>query len=200
MSMAEDDNVHDARGIAPEGEPGAALQEEGDVLRVPEIEEHLRVERRRIALGFVEIRKRVITEQVMVPVELRREVVEYRLIDDPGGVATVGEAPGDLKDDTVRIPVFREKAVVNKEIVVTSEVVIDRTLTAERQSLDETLRRSTVVVTDDTATAVPVRPYPEHDGTPTSTPGEPSYPVNRTNPDEPDRGARAQQTVTHRRE
>jgi uncharacterized protein (TIGR02271 family) len=200
MSMAEDDKVHDARGIAPEGEPGAAFQEEGEVLRVPEIEEHLRVERRRIALGFVEIRKTVITEQVMIPVELRREVVEYRLIDDPGGVATVGEAPGDLRDDTVRIPVFREKAVVNKEIVVTSEVVIDRKLTAERQSLDETLRRSTVVVTDDTATAVPVRPYPEHDGTPSSAPDEPSYPVNRTNPDEADPGARAQQTVTHRPE
>ena len=29
--MAEDDNVHDARGIAPEGEAGAALHEEGDV-------------------------------------------------------------------------------------------------------------------------------------------------------------------------
>lgn len=194
--MAEDDNVHDARGIATEGEAGAALHEEGEVLRAPEIEEHLRVERRRIALGFVEIRKTVITEQVMVPVELRREVVEYRLIDDPGGVATVGEAPGDLKDDTVRIPVFREKAVVHKEIVVTSEVVIDRTLTAERQSLDETLRRSTVVVTDDTAPAVPVRPYPQHDGTPSSAPGEASYPVNRTNPDEPDHGERAQQTAS----
>jgi uncharacterized protein (TIGR02271 family) len=200
MSMAEDDNVRDARGIAPEGEPGAALHQEGDVLRVPEIEEHLRVERRRIALGFVEIRKTVITEQVMIPVELRREVVEYRLIDDPGGVATVGEAPGDLKDDTVRIPVFREKAVVNKEIVVTSEVVIDRKLTAERQSLDETLRRSTVVVADDTAPAVPVRPYPEHDGMPSPAPGEPSHPVNPANPHEPDRGARAQQTVTHQRE
>jgi uncharacterized protein (TIGR02271 family) len=200
MSMAEDDNVHDARGIAPEGEAGAALHEEGDVLRVPEIEEHLRVERRRIALGFVEVRKTVITEQVMIPVELRREVVEYRLIDDPGGVATVGEAPGDLKDDTVRIPVFREKAVVNKEIVVTSEVVIDRKLTAERQSLDETLRRSTVEVTDETTPAVPARPYPEHDGTPSPAPGEPSYPVKPANPAEADRGARAQQTVTHRRE
>jgi uncharacterized protein (TIGR02271 family) len=200
MSMAEDDNVRDARGIAPEGEPGAALHQEGDVLRVPEIEERLRVERRRIALGFVEIRKTVITEQVMIPVELRREVVEYRLIDDPGGVATVGEAPGDLKDDTVRIPIFREKAVVNKEIVVTSEVVIDRKLTAERQSLDETLRRSTVVVADDTAPAVPVRPYPEHDGMPSPAPGEPSHPVNPANPHEPDRGARAQQTVTHQRE
>jgi uncharacterized protein (TIGR02271 family) len=198
--MAEDDNVRDARGIAPEGEPGAALHQEGDVLRVPEIEERLRVERRRIALGFVEIRKTVITEQVMIPVELRREVVEYRLIDDPGGVATVGEAPGDLKDDTVRIPVFREKAVVNKEIVVTSEVVIDRKLTAERQSLDQTLRRSTVVVADDTAPAVPVRPYPEHDGMPSPAPGEPSHPVNPANPHEPDRGARAQQTVTHQRE
>jgi uncharacterized protein (TIGR02271 family) len=124
---------------------------------VPEVEEHLRVERRRIALGFVEIRKTVVTEQVMVPVELRHEVVEYRLIDDPGGVATVGEAPGDLKDDTIRIPVFREKPVVHKDIVVASEIVIDRTLATERQTIEGTLRRATVAVDDNTAPWEPVR-------------------------------------------
>jgi uncharacterized protein (TIGR02271 family) len=131
--------------------PGAgdAPHERDEVLRVPEVEEHLRVERRRIALGFVEVRKTVITERVMVPVELRREVVEYRLIDDPGGVATIGETPGDLKDDTVRIPVFRERPVVHKETVVASEVVIERTLITDEQTLNETLRRLTVTVDED---------------------------------------------------
>ena len=146
------------------------------MLRVPEVEEHLRIERRRIALGFVEVRKTVITEQVMVPVELRHEVVEYRLIDDPGGVATIGEAPGDLKDDTVRIPVFREKPVVQKEIVATSEVVIDRTLTTERQTLDETLRRATVTVDDNIAPWEPVRGQPESDLRPGSDRGEERVP------------------------
>jgi uncharacterized protein (TIGR02271 family) len=148
---AEPDAVRDAP-LAPSGaEPDGGLGEPGEILRVPEVEEHLRVERRRVALGFIEVRKTVVTERVMVPVELRREVVEYRLIDDPGGVATVGEAPGDLRDDTVRIPVFREQPVIQKEVVVTSEVVIDRRLSTERRTLDETLRRATVTVEGDVA-------------------------------------------------
>jgi uncharacterized protein (TIGR02271 family) len=161
-----DPSSEDARSVLAERhEAGDAPPRERDeVLRVPEVEEHLRIERRRIALGFVEVRKTVITEQVMVPVELRREVVEYRLIDDPGGVATIGEAPGDLKDDAVRIPVFREKPVIQKEIVVTSEVVIDRRLTTERPTLDDTLRRATVTVDDNIAPWEPVRGQPPHDG------------------------------------
>jgi uncharacterized protein (TIGR02271 family) len=106
----------------------------------------------------------VITEQVMVPVEVRREVVEYRLIDDPGGVATIGEASGDLRDDTIRIPVFRERPVIQTETVVTSEIVIDRSLTVERQALDETLRRTRVTVNDNTAPWEPIRRHAEHDG------------------------------------
>jgi len=162
--MAEHTNAPDARVVAPDGEVGSALREQEDVLRIPEVEEHLRIERRRIALGFIEIRKTVVTEQVMVPVELRREVVNIRRVDDPGGVATVGEAH-ILKDDTVRIPVFREKAVVQKEIVVMSEVVIDRTLIADEQTLDETLRRLTVTVDDNVgrATEDSEQTHPERD-------------------------------------
>ena len=180
LEEAEHEIVRDVWEVAPAGEAGYALREPDEVLRVPEVEEHLRVERRRIALGFVEIRKTVITEQVMVPVEVRREVVEYRLIDDPGGVATIGEAPGDLKDDTIRIPVFREKPVVHKEIVVMSEVVIDRTLNTERHTLDETLRRTTVTVDDNTAPWEPVRRHPEHDGTLGSDRGGTVPPVRST--------------------
>jgi uncharacterized protein (TIGR02271 family) len=181
--MAKHDIVPDARDVAPDGETGDALSEQGEVLRVPEVEEHLRVERRRIALGFVEIRKTVITEQVMIPVDLRREVVEYRLVDDPGGVATIGEARGDLKDDTIRIPVFREKAVVHKEVIVTSEVVIDRTLITDEQTLDEPLRRLTVTVDDNvgranhSAAPDPERWQPEHDGLLTSDRGALVRPV-----------------------
>jgi len=144
--MAKHTINDDTRSVAPDGTASDVPSEPDEVLRVPEVEEHLIVERRRIALGFIEIRKTVVTEQVMVPVELRHEVVEYHVVDDPGGVATIGEARGDLKDDTVRIPIFREKAVVTKEIVVTSEVVIDRTLISDEQTLEETLRRLTVTV------------------------------------------------------
>jgi len=191
--MAEHDIAHDAREVAPAGEAGDAPRELGELLRVPEAEEHLRVEKRRIALGFVEVRKTIVTEQVMVPVELRREVVEYRLIDDPGGAATVGEAPGDIKDDTIRIPVFREKPVVHKEIVVTSEVVIDRTLATERRTLEETLRRTTVTVDDHTAPWEPVRRHPERDGAGGSGRDGAVHPVGPTDPGEEDNAETAQE-------
>src|SRR5215217_8025052 len=197
--MAKHDSMRDARTVAPDGEAGDALLAQGGVLRVPEVEEHLRVGRRRIALGFVEVRKTVITEQVMVPVEVRREVVEYRLIDDPGGVATVGEAPGDLRDDTIRIPVFSEKPVIHKEIVVTSEVVIDRRLAVERQTLEETLRRATITIDDNTAPWEPVRRHPEGDGTPGADRGGAVHPVGRTNPGEEDDAERVRQTDIQRR-
>lgn len=182
MIVAEHNIVRDARMVASDSETGDAHIEQGEVLRIPEVEEQLRVEIRRIALGFVEIRKTVVTEHVMVPVELRREVVEIRQIDDPGGVATVGEAH-ILKDDVVRIPVFREKAVVQKEIVVTSEVIIERTLITDRQSLDETLRRATVTVDEDLERDDPpdvldhAQRRPENTGSPTSDRGEIVHPV-----------------------
>jgi len=196
--MAEHDGTREAREVAPDDGAGDGLRERGGVLRVPEVEEHLRVERRRVALGFVEVRKTVITERVMVPVELRREVVEYRLIDDPGGVATIGEAPGDLRDDTVRIPLFRERPVVQKEIVVASEVVIDRTLETERRTLDETLRRATVTVDDHTVPWEPVRRHLGGDGPMPSDRGERAYPVDRRNPSQED-DATAQRTDIRRR-
>ena len=181
--MAKHDIRDDVQAEAPEGNASDILSEPDEVLRVPEVEEHLVVERRRIALGFIEIHKTVVTEQVMIPVELRREVVEYRLVDDPGGVATVGEARGDLKDDTIRIPVFREKAVVNKEIVVTSEVVIDRTLIADEQTLEETLRRLTVTVDEHLGRDDPpsfldrARPSPEIAGALTSDRDDSVHPL-----------------------
>jgi hypothetical protein len=131
---------------------------------------------------------------------LRREVVEYRLIDDPGGVATIGEAPGDLGDDTIRVPVFREKAVVHKEIVVTSEVVIDRTLTAERQTLEETLRRATVTVEDNTAPWEPARRHPERDDILGSDRGAGAYPgAGRNLGDEKEDGELPQRMDSRRR-
>jgi uncharacterized protein (TIGR02271 family) len=177
-----DGRARDGREIAPSVAVGDASPGPDEVLRVPEVEEQLRVERRRIALGFVEIRKTVVTEQVMVPVEVRREVVEYRLIDDPGGVATIGEAPGDLRDDTIRIPVFRERPVIQTETVVASEIVIDRSLTVDRQALDETLRRTRITVEDNTAPWEPMQGLPEHDGPLGAHHGEAVTSTDRTKP------------------
>ena len=98
-----------------------------------------------------------------------------------------------------RIPVFSEKPVIHKEIVVTSEVVIDRRLAIERQTLEETLRRATVTIDDNTAPWEPVRRHLEGDGTPGADRGGAVHPVGRTNPDEEGDAERVRQADIHRR-
>lgn len=64
-----------ARTDAPLTDTDAAVTE-GEPLVVPVAEERLTVGTREVALGEVEIRKRVVEETVMQPVTLRREIVE----------------------------------------------------------------------------------------------------------------------------
>ncbi len=129
--------------------------EEG--LRIPLVAERVQVEKRLVDFGYVEIRKTVITEQVMVPVELRREEIEIRRIDAEEGVLSVADAPGAFVGSTLRIPVLRERAVVQKEVVVISEVVVDRAQVFELVDVDETVRRERIMV-DETSEGSRDRP------------------------------------------
>jgi uncharacterized protein (TIGR02271 family) len=118
-------------------------------IRVPVVEERVRVEKRVVDRGYIELRKTVITEQVMIPVELRREVIEVRRVDTQDGADPLADTPGapaPFDPDVVRIPVLREKAIVQKEVVVAQEIVIERTATPEHQDIVETVRRQRVTV------------------------------------------------------
>jgi uncharacterized protein (TIGR02271 family) len=120
----------------------------GGEVRVPVREERLDVEKRQGEMGSVGIRKDVTTEQVDVPVELRHEEVTVNRVDVPNRPVTTGDAPDAFKEGTVRVPVRGEEAVAHKETFVTGEVVIDRDVQTERQTISDTVRKEHVDVDD----------------------------------------------------
>ena len=128
-----------------------ALNAETD-MRLPVVEEQGHVEKRLVDRGYIEIRKTVITEQVMIPVELRREVIEVRRVEAQearGAIDDTPGAPAPFEPDVIRIPVLRETAVIQKDVVVTSEIVVERTSVSEQRVIPVTLRRERVSVARD---------------------------------------------------
>jgi uncharacterized protein (TIGR02271 family) len=132
----------------PTATAGSVPQASGD-LRVPEVEERLAVEKRPIELGEVRVHRYVQEEMQTVPVELQREVVRVERRSVTPRVASAADLAGAFQDQTFRVPVRGEEAVVTKQVVVTREVVIGKERSAERQEVTGTVRRTRVVVDDD---------------------------------------------------
>jgi len=117
-------------------------------MKVPVYEEQLNVDKRQGQLGEVQIHKTVNQEQVNVPVELRREEVSVDQRDVNNRPLEAGEAAQAFQEGTIRVPVRGEEAVVNKQAVVTGEVNINKNVTAEKQTISDTVRREQVNVDD----------------------------------------------------
>jgi uncharacterized protein (TIGR02271 family) len=131
-------------------ETGAAMQNEGEI-RVPVVEERLNVEKAPVSMGEVEINKDVVSEQVNVPVELRREEVSVNRVDVPDRPVEAGDVPGAFEEGTIRVPVRGEQAIAEKEAVVTGEVVVNRQQVSDRQTISDTVRREEVDVDENYA-------------------------------------------------
>ncbi len=129
-------------GASTQSYSGAAQNQ--NEMRVPVMEEQLNVEKRQAQQGEVQIHKTVTQEQVNVPVELRREAVQVQEVDVPNRPVAPGEAA--FQEGTIRVPVRGEEAVVNKQAVVTGEVAINKTVTAEQQTVSDSVRREEVRV------------------------------------------------------
>jgi uncharacterized protein (TIGR02271 family) len=127
-----------------EGRVGTMADKTEGEVRVPVAEERLKVGTREAELGEVQVRKTVTEEQQTVPVTLRRDEVhveERNIKDRP---LQAGEDA--FKEGTIRVAVRGEEAVVAKEAVVTGEVVIDKTRTAEERQVSDTVRKQRVDV------------------------------------------------------
>jgi len=115
-------------------------------IRVPVAEERLEVEKRQGQRGEVDIRKTVDTEQVNVPVELRHEEVSVNRVDVPNRPVAADDLPNAFEEGTIRVPVRGEEAFATKEAVVTGEVVVNRSVETERQTISDTVRKERVDV------------------------------------------------------
>ncbi len=141
----DNDRVYVGRDGARHFADASAVATEG-AIRVPVVEERLRVGKHEVDLGNVEIRKTVETEQVNVPVELMHEEVHVERVDVADRPIAAGDMPDAFKEGTIRVPVRGEEAIVSKQAFITDEVVIDRYRTTEQQIISDTVRKERVQV------------------------------------------------------
>lgn len=114
-----------------------------DRLVVPVVEERLVVGTRMMQVGEVTIEKRVVEEQVMVPVTVRREEIEI-IRRAPGEPRTEVDDPTIV--EIIRIPLRGEEAVISTEAVVVRELVIGREVRTEERQVVGTVRSTEITV------------------------------------------------------
>jgi uncharacterized protein (TIGR02271 family) len=142
-----------SRAYAPQTERTAdTVDYTGELYRRPEqagrlqlMEEHLQANKERYQSGAVKLGKRVTehTETMEVPVTEERVVIERHPVS--------GEAParGEIgADQTIEVPVMREKVNVEKQSVVREEVGVRKEAVQRQQSVQGTVRREELEVKD----------------------------------------------------
>jgi len=135
----------------PEGGVGRAGAEdealdtgvEGD--SVTRSEEELRVGKRDEEVGRLRLKKWTETEQVDVPVDVRRE--QARVTREP-----VDETVSDqeLGDDSIEVTLREERPVVEKETVAKERIGVEKDVEVEQETVSEDVRKERVDVDEDT--------------------------------------------------
>lgn len=128
----------------------ATTATEGDRLAVPLVEERLEVGTRVVQHGEVQVHKRVVEEQIMVPVRVRRQEVEV-IRRGPGEPRPQVDLGPDV--EVTYIPLRGEEPVIAVTPVVVREVVIGREIRVEERQVTEMLRATEVTVEEHLAAA-----------------------------------------------
>ncbi len=104
-------------------------------------EEQLAVGKRQVQAGEVNLRKTVETQHVQEQVGLKRDEVSIErrpLNAADAGNLTIGE-------ETIRVPLTREEAIVEKRVVPTEEVVVRTREVTDNQTVEADLRKERLV-------------------------------------------------------
>lgn len=111
---------------------------------LPVVEEELRVDKRQVETGRVEISRQVHEHVEHVDIPLLTEEFEVERI--PRG--EVVAAPPEIRQegDTTIIPVLEEEVVLQKRLVLREEIRVTRRQTERRFATDVPLRRQEVKV------------------------------------------------------
>jgi len=113
-----------------------------DQMRVELREEELVANKTAQQAGEVQLRKTVREEEREIPVNLRHEEVniERHAVNRP---LREGEI-GDLQDETISVPVYEEQAQLQKQGRVAEEVVINKDVVEDQQTLRGTVRKEDI--------------------------------------------------------
>lgn len=143
---ATPDNVSGpAGGLAAAGAVTLGAGAAGEV--IPVIEERVRVGKRAVERGTVRVRSYVVEYPVQARVTLREERlrVDRHPVDRPAGAAD-GAA---FRECLIEVSATGEEAVVSKEVRVVEEIKIRREATERVEVVNDTVRRTEVVVEGD---------------------------------------------------
>jgi uncharacterized protein (TIGR02271 family) len=121
-------------------------------IEVPLSEEELKVGKRTVGAGEVKLRKTLTTEQVNVPVELKREDIVVERVP-AHEVDPTGKEP--FKEELVKVSLSREEPVVEKEVRVTGAVRVRKTEGIDKETIRESVRREDVDVDESGKTTRP---------------------------------------------
>jgi uncharacterized protein (TIGR02271 family) len=113
----------------------------GSTIEVPLSQEEVKVGKRTVSAGEVRVRKTVSTEQVNVPVELKREDAVIERISAHEVGSSGKEA---FQEERIEVPLSREVPVVEKETRVTGGVRVRKTEGVEQETIQESVRREDV--------------------------------------------------------
>ena len=114
-----------------------------DQIKLTRSAEELRIGKRAVQAGAVEVTKRVETEHVREPVTLRHEEVE---IERRPVTGTAASGDVQISAQEIRVPLTAEEAVVEKRPVVKEEVVIRKRAVEEQETVEADLRTERIDV------------------------------------------------------
>jgi uncharacterized protein (TIGR02271 family) len=121
----------------------AAQPWKDDQIKMTRSAEELRVGKRQVEKGAVEVKKRVETEHVRENVKLRSEDVdvERRPVSGTGPNRDV-----HITAQEIRVPIYGEEAVVEKRPVVKEEVIISKHPTEKTETVETDVRKEHIDV------------------------------------------------------
>jgi uncharacterized protein (TIGR02271 family) len=102
-------------------------------------EEQLRVGKRQVQSGEVNLRTAVDTQRVQENVALAHE--EVSIERRPLTAADASAADLTIGEESISVPLTREEAVVEKRVVPVEEVVVRTNTVTENQTVEDTVRR-----------------------------------------------------------
>jgi uncharacterized protein (TIGR02271 family) len=114
-----------------------------DEIKLTRAAEELRIGKRQVSAGEVEVKKHVETRRVNEPVSLRREEVDVQRRPVTGSAASHDVQIGERE---IRVPVTEEEAVVEKRPVVKEEVIVSRKPVEQQETVEAEVREERVDV------------------------------------------------------
>lgn len=113
-------------------------------------EERLRVNKDVVESGEVTIDKNVVSErqEFDVPVSHDEVTIERRKVNE---TVADGHFDNDLDDETIRVPLTEERVSIDKENVVSEELLIKKNRVTDTEHVSEEVRREEVDIDDSNA-------------------------------------------------